>query len=327
MLALTDANEPGLVEVETFDLPAEDGTLLGATLFHPRAARGVLIVHGATATPQSYYRRFAYFAAQATGARVLTYDYRGIGRSRPLSLRGFEATMHDWAVLDGAAAHAHARVHYRGEPVALIGHSFGGQLVGLLDDARDTQGALLVGSQLAYYRDWPAAQQLRLAFTWRALVPALNAVFGYTPGRFGLGEDLPRGVSAQWARWCLSPEYLIAEYPDARQRFARFDRPTLFYSFTDDAYAPRGAVEHLLRRLSNAPVEHVRVDPREHGGDRIGHFGFFRPRFAPTLWEDAAAFLREALDGRAHGRRPVSESAPRTLSDEVMADLQYGRAS
>jgi predicted alpha/beta hydrolase len=273
-------------------------------------------------------RAFQRDESRGSSAGVLTYDYRGVGRSRPRSLRGFAATLHDWAALDAAAAHAFVRTRFPGEPLAVIGHSFGGQLVGLIGDVQnDAAAVVMVGAQLAYYRDWPRRGQLRLAFVWRMLVPALNAVFGYVPGSFGLGEDLPRGAAAQWARWCLHPDYLISEYPDARARFAGFDRPTLFYSFTDDDIAPPGAVAHLLRRLNAARLDHVHVDSREHGGEPIGHFGFFRARFAPTLWQEAADFLRDALQGRTPRRERRPFTGERALRDAVTADGQLGRAS
>jgi len=320
------------VEVAAIELPAADGVVLGGTLFTPSAftasgrARGTIIIHSATAVPQGYYRRFAQFAAQATGARVLTYDYRGIGKSRPLSLRGFRATLTDWARLDAVAAHHFVTKRFPGEPFAVIGHSFGGQLVGLIDEPNAATGAVMVGAQLAYYRDWPAKDHKKLGFVWKMLVPAASALFGYMPGRFGLGEDLPRGVARQWAEWCTHPDYLISEHLDARERFARFDAPTLFYSFTDDEYAPEGAVAHLLRRLRRAPLEHVRLAPQERGASTIGHFGFFRPRFSGTLWPEAASFLRDSLEGREpHHTRSVSPPVTPSLREEVMEDLSYGR--
>ena len=319
------------VEISTVELIAADRAKIGATLFTPVTpaglSRGTVIIHSATAVPQGYYRRFAEYAARAIGARVLTYDYRGIGRSRPRSLRGFRATLTDWARLDASAAHEYVRARFPGEPFAVIGHSFGGQLVGLIDEPRGASGMVMVGAQLAYYRDWPAKEHNKLAFVWRMLVPISNALFGYMPGRFGLGEDLPRGVAQQWADWCLHPDYLISEHLDARERYARFDVPTLFYSFSDDEYAPPAAVDHLLRRLRRAPLTHVHLAPAERGADAIGHFGFFRPRFSGTLWREAATFLTDALNGRDPQHVPALPAEPLlSLGEEVMADLQYGRS-
>lgn len=318
------------VQVSDVTLTAEDGVKLGATLFTPVTpaglSRGTVILHSATAVPQRYYRRFAQYAAHAIGARVLTYDYRGIGASRPRSLRGFKASLTAWARLDAAAAHRYVRENFPGEPFAVIGHSFGGQLVGLIDEPRGASGMVMVGAQLAYFRDWPVQEHRKLQLVWKLLVPVSNAVFGYMPGRFGLGEDLPRGVAKQWASWCLHPDYLISEHLDARERYARFDAPTLFYSFTDDDYAPEAAVDHLLRRLRRAPLDHVRLAPEQRNVDAIGHFGFFRTRFASTLWLEACNFLRESLDGIEPRHKPLVEAPlPMSLRDDVMADLRYGR--
>jgi predicted alpha/beta hydrolase len=281
--------------LEQPELLAEDTFALGARLFVPKQpALGTVIMHGATAVPAGYYRRFAEFLAHH-GLRVLTYDYRGVGASRPKALRGFRASMSDWAKLDAEAAHALVRRRFPGEPVASVGHSFGGQLIGLIDAAREVRGSLLVGSQLGYFGHWGALDRLRLGLIWRALVPTLTASFGYLPAQMGLGEDLPRGVANEWAKWCSSPEYLISHEPEARARFARFDRPLLFYSFTDDKFAPRRAVDALIANLPNARLEQRRIDPRDFGGASIGHFGFFKPRFEQTLWLDALHFLAGVL--------------------------------
>lgn len=280
-------------------LVTRDDFSLGATLYEPKqAACGTVIIHGATATPSRFYRRFSEFLAHH-GLRVLTYDYRGVGLSRPASLRGFRARLTDWALSDAEAAHAYVARTFPSEPVAMVGHSFGGQLIGLLDTVREVRAAVLVASQLGYYGHWAGLDRLRLGLLWYAVVPTLTASFGYLPGKAGLGEDLPRGVAEEWARWCASPEYLISHHPEARERFARFDRPTLFFSFEDDDYAPGRAVSALLEVLSSATLDHRRIVPAEYGKSSIGHFGFFRARFEQTLWLETLHFLKGGLHGEA----------------------------
>jgi len=317
--------DQSICRISPIMLEASDGAPLSATLFEPgRGAHGTVIVHGATATPAGYYRRFAEFLA-GEGLRVLTYDYRGVGASRPPTLRGYRATLSDWAHQDATAAHRYVRERFGREPFAIVGHSFGGQLLGLVDDAREASGIVLVGAQLGYYGDWPLPSRLALGLVWYALVPAFTSTLGYLPGKLGIGEDLPAGVAEEWGRWCRHPDYLISEHPDAIGRFAAIFGPMLFYSFTDDELAPRAAVNHLLARLSGARVDHRRVHPSQHGGASIGHFGFFRPRFTSTLWRDAASFLKDALDGRepagARGVGPLKLTA-----EDFTADLDYGRS-
>jgi pimeloyl-ACP methyl ester carboxylesterase len=173
-----------------------------------------------------------------------------------------------------------------------------------------------------------------------ALFPAATRAFGYLPGRAGLGEDLPRGVLEEWTRWCLRPEYLISGYPDAAERFARFDVPLAFYSFTDDPLAPLPAVDALRSRLPPAKVDHRRVDPGVLGRGPIGHHGFFREKCREPLWEEALGFLGDVFEGRAPrttrwsgpsavGAQPVAPRGRSPLDagwdlkeEELMADLR-----
>jgi predicted alpha/beta hydrolase len=75
---------------------ARDGYPLAATVFTPEGTpHGAVLVASATAVPRKIYRGFASYLAER-GFAALTLDYRGIGGSRPPSLRGFRARMRDW---------------------------------------------------------------------------------------------------------------------------------------------------------------------------------------------------------------------------------------
>ncbi len=308
-----------------------DGFDLAATLYEPAyRPRANLLIHGATAVPQKFYRRFAEFMA-SRGYRVVTYDYRGIGQSRPDSLRGFDARMTDWARLDAAAVIDRVK-RDSGLPLVALGHSFGGQLIGLIDEAAQVDGQIMVASQLGSYRHWPALAQPRLFAILHGLIPATTAVFGYLPGRAGLGVDLPAGVARQWARWCTSPGYLTDHIDDARERFARFDAPTLMYSFSDDDFAPARAVAALRELLEAAPITRRTVSPSELGKQRIGHFGFFRHSIARPLWSEVLAQLDSVVAGRGFetnppARKPADGTTAlwSVTAAEVRADLDFGR--
>lgn len=313
--------------IATFDLSltSSDGVALGARMFEPREARASVIVHGATATPARYYDRFATWLAHR-GYRVLTYDYRGIGRSRTGRLGHDATSMRDWAERDAVAAHEALSAREAGAQRLLIAHSFGGQALGLAEPLHDVRGAAMVGVQLGYVGHWPAAGRARLGVVWNVLVPGFSRTIGYVPGWTGMGEDLPGGVAREWARWCTSPGYLLDHIEGARERFARFAAPTLFYSFTDDDYAPRAAVEAYLGALSGAPVSHRRFAPSELGQREIGHFGFFRPRLEPTLWRELACHFDDVLAGRPSslGSR-ASRAGLRPSEGDIALDLAYGR--
>src|SRR5688500_5285118 len=92
-----------IMRVHEMTIEADDYPI-AARRYEPEHARATVLVHGATATPQRYYAAFGNALASA-GYRVITYDYRGIGASRPKSLRRFAASMTEWAEKDARAAY------------------------------------------------------------------------------------------------------------------------------------------------------------------------------------------------------------------------------
>lgn len=274
-------------------LATADGLTLGATVFEPEGpARSAVVVLGATGVPHAYYRRFAAYLARH-GHLVLTFDWRGIGASRSGPLAKDLATMSQWGSADAAAAMAWLAVNARGLPWLGVGHSFGGQALGLSDALADLSGVLTVGAQLGYFGHWPAPQRWGLAALWHGVVPAATAAWGYFPGWLGSGEDLPSGVAREWARWCSSPRYLMDHVADGEARFARFPGQVEVWGFTDDAYGPIPAVRAFKEALP-AGRSHLRIiAPADVGVRSIGHFGMFRPTFEDTLWPRARDFLED----------------------------------
>jgi predicted alpha/beta hydrolase len=299
-------------------LPTADGRQLGA-LCHEPAGEPVaqIVLHGATATPARYYGAFARHLAWR-GFRVLTYDYRGIGRSRVEPLADEAVTLEGW-MDDAAAAQQWLVERDPTRPLLAIGHSFGGQIAAAIDAGRSPRALLLVGSGSGYWRGYAPAQRPRLWLTWNVALPLLARGFGYIPGWAGLGEDLPAGVGQQWARWCTSPSYFLSERPDLRQRLAAYEGRVLALGFSDDAFAPADNVQWLVQRLASANVEHRQLRPQEVELASVGHFGAFRATAAATLWPRLVAFLHAAAtDGSVRATTVPFEQ-------EVMADLQYGR--
>jgi predicted alpha/beta hydrolase len=264
-------------------LTAADGYSLGAATFGS-GERNVLIMP-ATGVPQSYYAKFAAYLAER-GFNVLTFDYRGIGRSLSGHVRDVRARMQDWALLDAAAAFSALAGKIR-----IVGHSFGGQALGLLPDLTRITAALFVGSQSGYWKNWPP---LGRAWMWPAThvgLPLAAKLFGYFPGsRLGFGEDLPAGVALQWASWCRHPRYLVGAL-GVESAYSEVKLPIRAYAITDDAFAPPSAVEALGRLYPNADWQTRRVTPAEAGTKSLGHFGFFRERFRDSLWREAADWL------------------------------------
>src|SRR5207253_2858361 len=118
---------------DSFKEPAADGFVLGGFTWrhlHAGAERPVVIINAATSVRCRHYFRFADYLF-GHGFDVIVYDYRGIGESRPASLRGFNASWSDWGALDFEAILQRARREFPGQPIDVVGHSFGGCAAGL----------------------------------------------------------------------------------------------------------------------------------------------------------------------------------------------------
>jgi predicted alpha/beta hydrolase len=273
-------------------ITARDGLVLGATVYTGETApRGAVLINSATAVPRKIYRGFATYLAQH-GFTALTYDYRGTGGSRPASLRGFNARMRDWAALDVAAAIDHMRSVWPKLPLAVVGHSFGGQAVGLVPNNAEISRALLVAAQAGHWGLIHSPEKYRVYVLMRLIGSPLARLMGYMPGRLGIGEDLPRDVFLEWTGWIMQPRYFFDDATlDALANFSRYRGALRAMCMRDDPWATPAAVDLLCSGFTGTAAERIDVQPESIGARKIGHFGFFRGEHRDTLWRDAAEWL------------------------------------
>jgi len=292
------------VFIDDITIPARDGYLLGATLFLPRGAKShAVLINSATAVPRKIYKGFAGYLARR-GCAVLTYDYRGTGDSRQKSLVGynqlkslvgFKASMSDWAALDVAGAVLWMRERYKHLPLNYVGHSFGGQALGLLANNTEVSRALLIAAQAGYWKLMASPERYRVYAMLNLVGTPLTKLMGYAPGWSGLGQDLPKGVFEQWVGWVMSERYLFtdAKLPGLTN-FANYKGAMRALCLADDPWATRPAVGMLCSGFSGIAPEILTIAPADAGVAKIGHFGFFRPEHRDTLWRGAAEWIQAA---------------------------------
>lgn len=275
------------------ELPARDGVLLAATLFEPARPNGsALLLNGGTGIPRQFYDAFARHLAER-GFVVLTYDYRGIGQSEAPS----SATMEQWGSVDQASMIDHLVRLRPGASLGLIGHSLGGQILGLADNIGRVRAAVLVCSQSGHWRHWPRGRRrLRMLALWWLLIPGLTALAGRFPGSWIGTADLPAGIARNWARWGRSPHYICDERGGALRPYNDGVACHLrWLSFCDDPIAPFDAVEALRPYYPRARVERLHLAPRDVGVASVGHFGFFRKTMPRPSWDNIADWLARSL--------------------------------
>ncbi|THD14765.1 alpha/beta hydrolase [Pseudofulvimonas gallinarii] len=285
-----------MIESRTFSLCADDGHELAATHYPARVpVQGAVVIASAMGVSQGYYRPFSEWLA-GQGWHVLTFDYRGIGRSRRGPLRRLEADVLTWARRDCAAAVDAAAALAPGKPLTWIGHSLGGQLFAMVPNRDRVDRVLTVATGSGYWRENAPALKRVVWWLWYVVVPVVLPLAGYFPGRrLRKIGDLPRGVMAQWRRWCLHPDYAVGIEGDwLREAYASVGQPMTILSFCDDEYMSERNTVSLHAFYANAAKTWRRVDPAGSGLRRIGHFGFFRSEPGGAVWEK---LVLPALDG------------------------------
>ena len=296
VMSVSDADRKMSQELS---LIAADGTKLSGRWF-PAASdhQKVVLIAGATAVPQGFYRRFA-LAMNARGYHALSFDYRGIGLSKPSTLKGYHAGFREWGEQDLAAAVNYAK---RFGSVYLAGHSFAGHGLGMLGNIEQIQAAWICGTGAGYSGYMPLGERLKVELLWRLLAPVGTAFKGYAPmSWFGIGEDLPKECYRNWKHWCGFPHYFFddpaLQGSEFLQRFAAVRTPICVVNSEDDLWALPKSRDAFMKGYQSAQISRLDLSPAQFALEQIGHMGYFRPALS-GLWEQAADYFdRHSLAG------------------------------
>ena len=271
-------------------IKTEKGYFIIANVFEAKESRTILLISSATGVKQSYYKRFSEYVA-ATGITVITFDYSGIGHSLTGSIKENNNQASDWGKVDLEAMLQYVKEHYPGSKINIMGHSIGGQLIGLSKSAVDANKIILVAAQTGYWKFWTGFRRYRMWANWNVVFPALVYTFGYMPSKKLTGmENLPKQVARQWCKWCMDPNYLFGSIPEADLYFNRITAPLTSISIDDDTFAPIQNVDWLTEQYSGAAVKRIHLIPGDFDRKSIGHFGVFQEPSRARIWE---VLLRE----------------------------------
>lgn len=277
-------------------IKTEDGAELGGVLFMPAfKPRAAMVLNGATGVPQGFYRAFALWAAAEHGIAVLTYDYRGMGRSVSGPIRASRASMSDWGLRDNAAARSHIRQVLPDVPLWVMGHSLGAMMLPMQRDISGIDRVIGVASGLVHHSDHPWPYRALALYFWYGIPFAATAMFGYLPGRlFGFGADMPATAYREWRQWCTTPGVYAGHVRDTLPKpdWSRSAAQVRLMSFTDDDVCPK-VCTHRLAALYGRDAKIETLNPMAYGLGKVGHIGAFS-RKNDALW-------RAILLGKDHG--------------------------
>jgi predicted alpha/beta hydrolase len=282
-----------------------DGCTLEASLYEPEpeSANGAaLLINSAAATPRRYYAAFAGDMARR-GFAVATYDYRDAFITDPEALRRSTSSMSVWGLHDQTAMIRQLRSMYPERALVVLGHSMGGQLLGLSPAAAEVSAALLIGTAQGYWLGYRSIRQRlvrarNIFFAW----PLALRLQGYLPAAVTLGAG-PRGpaYAREFLRFCRSPHFFCDERgAPFRPHNAELRCPLKYIVLADDEVVEPGAQLDVREYFPNAEIELQRLTPQQYGVARLGHLGLFRRSMQQTAaWADIAAWFERKFSPTA----------------------------
>ncbi|WP_374465721.1 alpha/beta fold hydrolase, partial [Chryseobacterium sp.] len=191
--------------MEKLILTTEDDITLTAHLFKPQKDNGkLLLINSATGVKQQVYFSFAsYFAEQ--GFTVITYDYRGIGLSKPKNMRGFHGSMRIWGSKDYKAVTQYIKTNFKEYKKYCLGHSVGALILGMNKDSEIFEEFVFVGTQNAFVGNLKGITKVEAYLGFGIAQPVTTSLLGYFPAHwFGLGESLPKNCAYDWRTLILN---------------------------------------------------------------------------------------------------------------------------
>jgi predicted alpha/beta hydrolase len=284
------------MHIQNHPIRCQDGTQISAKTYSkksdpqsPNVRLGVLIFCPALAVPQKFYTQCAEFFAEA-GFTVLSFDYRGVGESAgPENPR-----LGEWGSQDMEAVIQFAQALPGAPSIYLLGHSIGGQLIGLAPSAKRLKGIVLVGASFPYWRRYKGLRKITMGFMFALMMPLVCVFKKQFPSKlFGLGPTaLPSSLMADWSKWISEDEYLLdPKFGFDPKGYQGLEQNILAYAFDDDDYVPTASFEKILDAFSSADIDKRDLITKNEPYGPVGHFDYFRKAGTAGLWQDTLNWL------------------------------------
>ncbi|NUF85679.1 alpha/beta hydrolase family protein, partial [Acinetobacter seifertii] len=260
---------------ESFWITCKDGYQLAAQ-FYPaqeKKADYPILICPATGITKNFYHSFAAWLSQQ-GHDVLSFDFRGIGESLHGTLKQSSASITDWGIFDIPAAIDALLFKTGADQVILIGHSAGGQLLGVVPNYNKVAKVIAVACSTGNIKGLKGKTKFLAPVMFNLIFPISSLVKGYGATQFiGMGENLPKKVAQQWREFCSHPGYV-------KNAIGK----TIFHDFhseiqcsitaiwaDDDEIATKCNVKELLSLYPNANKKMIELNPKDLGYKSIGH--------------------------------------------------------
>ena len=219
------------------------------------------------------------------GLRSLHFDYNGIGRSLKKTIKELKTNAADWGSNDLESIIEYVIKNYPKSTKLILGHSIGGQLIGLAKSAVKLDKVILVAAQSGYWKHWRGIGRIKMWLNWHILLPILLNTFGYLNSKKINGmEDLPRNVANQWLNWCKNKDYILSDKSIRRRYYDKIEADLTAFTIENDDIAPLNAVRWLKSQYKSSKKKSIHLKPIDFNVKKIGHFGVFKESFRNNIW-------------------------------------------
>ena len=272
-----------------------DQYTIAATIYTPKKKlKGAVLIGPATGIQRPFYASFAAFLAEK-GYGVFTFDNRGIGDSLVGRVSESDASLQCWGEKDMPAVLEQMKTTFPNTKYHLIGHSAGGQLVGLMHNAKDFTSIFNFACSSGQLKNMNTAYAIKAHFFMNFFIPVSNKIFGHTKSQWlGMGEPLPKAVAQQWREWCNSEGYVKAAFGKTvhTHLYDELSTPSMWVNAVDDEIAINENVEDMLSVFTKIGAEKLTLSADDYALDEIGHMKFFS-RKSQVLWVHALNWLEK----------------------------------
>jgi len=271
--------------MEKLQLITKDHISLTIHLFKPEKSNGkLLLINSATGVKQQVYFSFAQFFSEQ-GFTVITYDYRGIGLSKPKHMKGFKASMRIWGSEDYKTLTQYIKTEFSDYKKYCLGHSVGALILGMNEDSAMFDEFIFVGTQNAFVGHLKLRTKIEAYLGFGIVQPLTTVLLGYFPAHwFGLGESLPKNCAYDWRTLILnrkSTNRLLEKIDDYSKNLTQ---NVFVIRAEDDVWLTEKGVLSLLNdTYPNLKPSYRLVKTSESDKKEIGHVNFFRS-YNKKLW-------------------------------------------
>ena len=273
--------------MQEISIITQDGTSIISHLFEPQNSNNkILLINSATGVKQHIYFAFAQFFAKQ-GFTVLTYDYRGIGLSKPKKMKGSQGSMRIWGTQDFAAMTDFIKEKYPNYLKYCVGHSVGALILGMNNDAAIFDEFIFVATQDAYFRNLNFKVGFTAVLGFGIALPFTTSLLGYFPANwFGLGESLPKGSAFDWRTLILNKKSTSKLFEKIENDYSKQLSQKVYIIYAeDDPWVTMKGMESLMNNAyPNMRKTYHEVKTSESEKKDIGHINFFR-NYNKNLWQ------------------------------------------